>query len=72
MTDPRIEALESILSPWPGTRPPAGTDEPTLRAEVEWLRASAAWQNSNGIDTGSLASELAKAEAALRKYGSSQ
>lgn len=71
MSEPRVEALEQILGPWPGVRPPQGTDAPSLAAEIEWLKASAAWQNSNGIDTGPLASELAKAEIALRKHETS-
>ena len=47
----RTDDLEQQLGAWPSARPPQGVDEPTVRAEVEWLKLSAAWQNSNGIDT---------------------
>jgi len=68
MSDARVEALEQVLGVWPGVRPPQGTDAPSLAAEIAWLKASADWQNANGITTGPLGGELARAEAELRKH----
>jgi len=64
----RIEALEQQIAEWPSARPPQGNDVPSITAEIEWIKQSIAWRQTAGLETGSLASQLSKAETELKRH----
>jgi hypothetical protein len=63
-----LEALQQQLGPWPAKRPPKGTDVPSLRAEIEWLEASMAFQGHIGMDARTVIGELLQADAELARH----